>query len=83
MLRFSDRLTSTPPTSAEPTKAVAAGKGSPDETAAQLSNPTDTEYTALVELIGLHQTVKILEAEYSLITGTDFNSNKENEFNSG
>jgi hypothetical protein len=83
MLRFSDRLTLTPSTSAEPIKAAAAVNDSPDETTSQSSNPTETEYTTLVELIGLHQTVKVLEAEYSLITGDDGQSNKGNEFKLG
>lgn len=82
MLRFSDRLTSIPTTSAAPIKSAVSANDSPDETAAQL-NPTDNEYRTLVELIGLYQTVKILEAEFSLITGDNAKSNNENEFKLG
>ena len=55
MLRFSDRLTSTASTSLEQVKTINAPS---DETAIKSPSPTDQEYIALVELIGLHQTVQ-------------------------
>jgi hypothetical protein len=69
MLRFSDRLTSTSSTVSQ-VKPVLAINDSSDETESKSSTPTaDQEYNNLVELIGLHQTVKVLEAEYSLVAG--------------
>jgi hypothetical protein len=75
MLRFSDRLTSTSSTTPEQVKAAPADIGGSDETP-KLSNgealtSTDHEYSALVELLGLHQTVRALEAEYRVVTGAD------------
>jgi hypothetical protein len=70
MLRFSDRLTSSSGVSAEvklsPTNAVPSNEG--DVKPATLP---EQEYSTLVGLIGLHQTIKILEAEYSLVVGGD------------
>ena len=80
MLRFSDRLTSTPSTSLEQVKTINTPS---DETAIKSPSPTDQEYTALVELIGLHQTVQILETEYSLVTGGDSKMNKEFHIKNG
>jgi hypothetical protein len=73
MLRFSDRLTSTSSTTPEQLKAAPADIGGSDETP-KVSNgealaSTDHEYSALVELLGLHQTVKALETEYRVVTG--------------
>jgi hypothetical protein len=74
MLRFSDRLTST--SSGPPDQGKAASKasiGSSDESTMVTNlDPTgsgDHVYTSLVEMLGLHQTVKTLEAEYNAITG--------------
>ena len=75
MRRFSDRLTSTSAT-------MIADNGSSDERAIKSSSPTDQEYIALVEVIGLHQTVKILEAEYCLIV-RDGKPNKDLEVKLG
>jgi len=67
MIRFSDRLMSTSGPTAEvnlpPTNCALSdeGEGKP-------STP-EQEYSALVGLIGLHQTIRILEAEYSLVAG--------------
>lgn len=75
MLRFSDRLTSTSSAPPEQVKAAPVVIGGSDEPP-RVSNgealtSTDHEYGALVELLGLHQTVKALEAEYRLLTGGD------------
>jgi hypothetical protein len=70
MLRFSDRLTSTSSTLLEQVKTVAPASVSSDDTT-KSTTPTEQEYITLVELIGLHQTVKVLEAEYSLVAGGD------------
>jgi hypothetical protein len=83
MLRFSDRLTSTSSTQAEQPKAAAPVDGSSDETLTSQTSLSDQEYTALVELIGLHQTVKVLEAEYSLVTGGDGKIGKDDEVKHG
>ena len=80
MLRFSDRLTSTPSMSSEQAKTI---NPSSDERAIKSTSPTDQEYIALVELIGLHQTVKVLETEYNLVTGGDGKSNKEFDIKNG
>ena len=80
MLRFSDRLTSTASTSLEQVKTINAPS---DETAIKSPSPTDQEYIALVELIGLHQTVQVLEAEYSVVTGGDGKMNKEFDIKNG
>jgi hypothetical protein len=42
-----------------------------DESERKLIPSPEQEYSSLVGLIGLHQTVKILEAEYSLVAGED------------
>lgn len=70
MLRFSDRLTSTCSTLSEQVKSIATASVSSDDTT-KSTTATDQEYITLVELIGLHQTVKVLEAEYSLVAGGD------------
>jgi hypothetical protein len=80
MLRFSDRLTSTPSVPSEQVKTINVPS---DETAIKSPSPADQEYLALVELIGLHQTVKILEAEYSLVTGGNGKSNREFDIKNG
>lgn len=69
MLRFSDRLTSTSTTPAEQSKDLAASRDSSDEPSTDGSSPLDRGYANLVELLGLHQTVRILETEYNCITG--------------
>jgi hypothetical protein len=75
MLRFSDRLVSAPSTSSEQVIGV---NGSSDETpTATNGESTDYEYSTLVELLGLHQTVKALEAEYCKITGVNIELSKD------
>jgi hypothetical protein len=69
MLRFSDRLTSTSSILSEQFKSVAAEGVSSDETSKSSTAPTEQRYLILVKLVGLHQTVKVLEDEYSLISG--------------
>jgi hypothetical protein len=83
MRRFSDRLVSSSSISAEQSKAFAKINGSSDEMGGDSSSSDDQDYTVLVEMIGLHQTVKVLEAEYSLVTGGTGKSNKDSESMSG
>jgi hypothetical protein len=75
MLRFSDRLTSVSSSPSEQAKSVDTDNGFSDEKTASLkgdtSSPKETEYVSLVEILGLHQTVKVLETEYSFVTGRD------------
>ena len=78
MLRFSDRLTSTSSALSEQVKSVAAANVSSDDTT-KFSPPNDQEYITLVELIGLHQTVKVLQAEYNLVAGGDCKLNVDLE----
>jgi hypothetical protein len=56
---------------------------SSDETAIKPPSPNDQEYATLVELIGLYQTVKVLEAEYNLVTGRDGKTNKGFDIKTG
>ena len=79
MRRFSDRLVSSSSTTAEQSKTFATLNVSSDETGSDSSSSNDQDYTTLVEMIGLHQTVKVLEAEYSLVTGGTGKSNKYGE----
>jgi hypothetical protein len=83
MLRFSDRLTSTSTASSEPTKAVTTPNGSSDVKVTDSTLTTDHEYIALVDVVGLHQTVKVLEAEYNLLTGGDIKIGKDFEMKLG
>jgi hypothetical protein len=64
MLRFSDRLNSLTTSVQTPSKATIAPS---DESL----RSRDNEYNKLLELLGLHQTVKILEAEYCWAMGLD------------
>jgi hypothetical protein len=70
MLRFSDRLTSTSGPTPEVKLPVIDGPSSDEADTKSIPVP-EQEYSSLVGLIGLHQTVKILEAEYSLVAGGD------------
>jgi len=81
MLRFSDRLSSTSSTTLDQVKATGGVNGTSDEVAS--GSPSEQEYTILVELIGLHQTVKILEAEYNLVLGGDGKLDKDYDIKSG
>ena len=79
MRRFSDRLICASSTSTDPSQAFATTDGYSDETASDSSTSKDLEYSALVEMIGLYQTVKVLEAEYSLVTGGTGKRTKDEE----
>jgi len=70
MIRFSDRLMSTSGPTAE-VKLPPTNCSLSDEDEAKPSTPPEQEYSTLVGLIGLHQTIRILEAEYSLVSGGD------------
>jgi hypothetical protein len=74
MLRFSDRLTSSS-APLELVKTAPADTGVSDETSKAdnggIMSTKDTEYSALVGLLGLHQTIKVLEAEYSIVAAAD------------
>lgn len=83
MRRFSDRLVSSSSNNAEHSKAFPEISLSSDEVETVSSGSNDHDYTALVEMIGLHQTVKVLEAEYSLVTGGTGKSNKVDGRKSG
>ena len=69
MLRFSDRLTSTSSILLEQYKSVATESVSSDDTSKPSTMPTDQGYLILVKLVGLHETVKVLEDEYNLVSG--------------
>lgn len=78
MRRFSDRLTSSSSHPSEQGKGLCTSvNGSSDESlqfvTGEATGPSDCDrvYATLVEMLGLHQTVKALEAEYSAITGGD------------
>ena len=76
MRRFSDRLTSTSAGPPDQGKAVAnaVSRGSDESITAfteEAMGPSEHEYAILVEMLGLHQTVKALEAEYCALTGGD------------
>jgi hypothetical protein len=75
MLRFSDRLTSTSSAPLELVKAAPADTGVSDEARKADKGETmttkDTEYNAFVGLLGLHQTINVLEAEYGVVTAAD------------
>ena len=68
MIRFSDRLMSSGPTAE--VKLPATNSLSVEGEAEPSTSP-EQEYSTLVGLIGLHQTIRILEAEYSLVAGGD------------
>src|ERR1700685_2783746 len=69
MRRFSDRLVSSSSTTVEQSKIFATINAASDETESDSSSSNDQDYTTLVEMIGLHQTVKVGEAWYSVVTG--------------
>ena len=83
MRRFSDRLVSSSSTAADQSKAFADINAYSDETESVSSSSSDHDYKALVEMIGLHQTVKVLEAEFSLVTGGTGKRNNMDESKSG
>jgi hypothetical protein len=68
MLRLSDRLTSVPPTPTESRLDITGDKNTSDGKSNGSVLAAEQEYAALVDLIGLLQTVKILESEYSLLS---------------
>lgn len=78
MRRFSDRLSSTPSLAGELNKEVENEESSDIRTATS-PGPTSSDCSGLVEIIGLHETVKVLEAEYKLIAGGDRKTEEENE----
>jgi len=73
MLRFSDRLASTSSSASEQAKSVGTDNEDSDEKTISFpgdtANPKETKYASFVEILGLHQTVKLLETEYILVTG--------------
>ena len=74
MRRFSDRLTSSSSVPHEQGKVtVNTVNGNSDERLADITGEamgsSDRDYAGFVEMLGLHQTVKALEAEYRAITG--------------
>jgi len=74
MRRFSDRLVSA--TLSVPAERSVGVDSIPDEalSGAQKGNATsraEGEYTHLVQILGLHQTVQILESEYRTLSGAD------------
>lgn len=88
MLRFSDRLTSTssgPPDQGK--LASNASSGSSDESTMVMSpdstGSSDHVYASFVEMLGLHQTVKTLEAEYCAVTGGDTKGTNNVAFKKG
>lgn len=83
MRRFSDRLVSSSSTAAEQSKAPVPVNGYSDETESGSFSSHDPDYNALVETIGLHQTVKVLEAEYNLVTGGNGKSHTTDESKPG
>jgi hypothetical protein len=86
MQRFSDRLTSSSSTSTHLKSVLALIENSDDAPTipnGDSPSPTDHEYAVLVELLGLHQTVKILANEYNMITGTDSKMATDLEFGDG
>src|SRR5204862_817176 len=73
MRLFSDRLTSTAPAGTETSKTCDEGS---DETLQPFEQPpdptsrcTEKTYKHLVEVLGLHQTVEILDSEYRTLQG--------------
>jgi hypothetical protein len=88
MLRFSDRLTSTSTTSApaaQLTPFLLIQNSDDASTVITTDAPSraDHEYVDLVELLGLHQTVKVLETEYIVMTGGDSRMAIDLEFGDG
>jgi hypothetical protein len=86
MQRFSDRLTSTSNTTTKLKNVLAVIDNSDDASTilnGDSTSPTDHEYVGLVELLGLHQTVKILANEYNLISGADSKMAADLEFGGG
>ena len=88
MLRFSDRLTSTssgPPDQGK--LASDARSGSSDQNTMVMSpdstGSSDHVYASFVEMLGLHQTVKTLEAEYYAVTGGDTKGTDNVAFKNG
>ena len=84
MRRFSDRLSSaSAATSSHKSQTI---DGSSDDIVgvpgSMISAGSD-EYIALVKMLGLHQTVKILEAEYRLVTGINSHSGQKTIFEDG
>jgi hypothetical protein len=75
MLRFSDRLISTSSAPLELVKAAPADTRISDETRkadkGEIMITKDTEYNTLVGLLGFHQTIKVLEAEYGAVAAAD------------
>jgi hypothetical protein len=64
MPRFSDRLTSS--------TAIALDDPKDDESASDAKmSPSEQDYHSLVEVIGLHRTLKVLESEYTRILGVN------------
>jgi len=90
MRRFSDRLTSSSSLPSEQGKGLSAPlNGTSDEYLKAVngeatgSSDIDREYATLVEMLGLHQTVKALEAEYRVITGGDDKESDDHVSNTG
>lgn len=86
MQRFSDRLTSSSNTTTKLKNVLAVIDNSDDASTilnGDSTGPTDREYVGLVELLGLHQTVKILANEYNLISGADSKMAANLEFGDG
>ena len=90
MRRFSDRLTSSSSLPSEQGKGLSTSfNGSSDECLkgvtgeATGSSDIDRQYATSVEMLGLHQTVKALEAEYRSITGGDDKGSDDHISNTG
>ena len=84
MRRFSDRLSSaSSATSNNKSKTI---DGPSDDIVGPLEatmSAGSDGYVALVKMLGLHQTVKILEAEYRLVTGINSHSEQKTIFGDG
>ena len=84
MLRFSDRLSSSTAAAQDVLKLAVNSSDEASGLAGEDTRPAgDSDYNNLVELLGLHQTVKILEAEYRLVAGANSHSSQKNLFKDG
>ena len=88
MRRFSDRLTSSSSIPQDQGKTIAGiVKNGSDENKTNVSGETvgsnDRQYTGLVEILGLHQTVNALQAEYRAVTGGNGNGPDDRKSTTG
>jgi hypothetical protein len=88
MRRFSDRLTSSSFIPQDQGKTIAGiVKNGSDENKTNVSRETvgsnDRQYTSLVGMLGLHQTVNTLQAEYRAVTGGNSNGPDDRKSTAG